>query len=247
MRGLDTIFFDLDGTLLPMDMNDFLKMYLFEVGRAFSDVDTKALIAHILEATQFMLENDGKKTNSEVFAEKFASKMDGRIDAYLDRFEKFYDEGYLNLRNFVYPNPLVKNSIEKLKGKGYKLVVATNPIFPLKAVIHRIIWADLNPSDFHHITSFEKNRFCKPNINFFLEVLDSIGKEAYHCLMVGNDVQEDLAAGKAGLRTYLITDHMINRNEETFVSTYIGDYKDFFKFVEKLPYVVKGDASDWTL
>lgn len=236
MRGVDTILFDLDGTLLPMDMKEFLKMYLYEVGREFEDLaDTKTFIAHLMEATQFMLNNDGKKTNSEVFAEKFAIRMDGRIDGYLERFEKFYDKGYMNLKNFVYPNPLVKNAIETLKNKGYKLVIATNPIFPLKAVIHRIIWADLNPADFQYITSYEKSRYCKPNINFFLEVLDSIGKEAYHCLMVGNDVQEDMAANKAGLHTYLITDHMINRNEETVDCTYTGDYKDFSEFVEKLP------------
>lgn len=238
MKGVDTILFDLDGTLLPMDMNEFLKMYLYEVGRAFADLaDTKAFIAYLLEATQYMLNNDGQKTNSEAFAEKFASRMDGRIDAYLERFERFYDEGYMNLKNYVYPNPLVKKAIETLKNKGYKLVIATNPIFPQKAVIHRIIWADLNPLDFQYITSFEKNRYCKPNINFFLEVLDSIGKEAYHCLMVGNDVQEDLAAYKAGLHTYLITDHMINRNEEKVTSTYTGGYRNFFEFVEKLPCV----------
>jgi FMN phosphatase YigB (HAD superfamily) len=239
MRGVDTILFDLDGTLLPMEMNVFLRMYFYEVGRAFTDMsDPKTFVSHLLEATQFMLNNDGKKTNSEVFAEKFSRKINGQMDIYLERFEKFYDEGYLNLKNYVYPNPLVKKAVETLKNKGYKLVIATNPIFPQKAVIHRVSWAGLNPSDFIYITSFEKSRYCKPNINFFLEVLDSIGKEAYHCLMVGNDVQEDLAAYKAGMHTYLITDHMINRNEEKVISTFTGDYKEFFGFVEKLPCVV---------
>ena len=238
MQGVDTILFDLDGTLLPMDMNEFLKRYLHEVASAFADMsDQMKLITYLLESTQYMLNNDGAKTNSEVFAEKFSSMMNGQIDIYLERFERFYDEGYINLKNFVYPNPLVKKSIDILKTKRYKLVIATNPIFPLKAVIHRIMWADLNPSDFSYITSYEKNRFCKPNINFFFEVLDAIEKEAYHCLLVGNDVQEDLAGGKAGLSTYLITDHMINRNEETVVSTYVGDYNDFLKFAEKLPYI----------
>jgi len=239
MRELDTILFDLDGTLLPMDMNVFLKAYLYEVGNAFADMaDPKLFIDHLLEATQFMLENNGKKVNSEVFAEKFSRSMDGRFKDYLKRFETFYDDGYLNLKAYVYPNPLIKKSVGILKDKGYKLVIATNPIFPLKAVIHRIMWADLAPSDFYYITSYEKNRFCKPNVNFFIEVLDAIGKEAYHCLMVGNDVQEDLAAIKAGLQTYLITDHMINRYAEELTSTYTGNYMQFFDFVGRLPYIV---------
>ncbi|MDD2504058.1 MAG: hypothetical protein PHG58_09485 [Clostridia bacterium] len=34
---LDTILFDLDGTLLPMDMNEFIRIYFGELGKALQD------------------------------------------------------------------------------------------------------------------------------------------------------------------------------------------------------------------
>lgn len=238
MSGFDTVIFDLDGTLLPMDMNVFLKTYLHEISNAFMDIyEPRAFVSHLMNATQHVLSNDGRKKNSELFFEKFELLIDRPLDIFIERFECFYDNEFENLRKVVYPNSYVKESIEILKSKGYRLAIATNPIFPRKAVEKRILWAELDPNDFVYISSFEKNSFCKPHSNFFIEVLDAIGKEAYDCLMVGNDVQEDLAAEKVGIKTYLITDHLINRLEVVAKSAHKGDYKEFFDFAQKLPIV----------
>ncbi len=115
------------------------------------------------------------------------------------------------------------------------MVVATNPIFPKKAILHRIKWAGFDPEDFMHITSYEESHYCKPKIQFYEEILKKINKIPEECMMVGNNVEEDLIAGELGIKTYLIEDFIINSSNTNFISTYKGNYNDFYKFVNNLP------------
>ena len=63
-----TILFDLDGTLLPMNMAAFEKAYFTGLCKKMADhIEPKALYHHIWEGTKRMIRNDGKKTNQEVF------------------------------------------------------------------------------------------------------------------------------------------------------------------------------------
>ena len=57
---------------------------------------------------------------------------------------------FLMLKSVCHKNKYIHKSIELLKDKGYNLVVATNPLFPLKAILHRIQWAGLS-ADISHI------------------------------------------------------------------------------------------------
>jgi len=182
-----------------------------------------------------MINNLEPRPNEEKFMEHFAKlvKTDD-LSLYKEKFDLFYDDKFDKVRECVEEVSLIKDSIEILKSKGYNLVVATNPIFPIKAIQKRIEWAGLNIEDFSYITCYQKNCYCKPHIQFYEEVLDAIGKDPEECYMVGNDVQEDLVAGDLGIETYLITNYMINRNNEEINSTYQGTYEDFYKFVKEL-------------
>jgi len=165
----------------------------------------------------------------------FSKRVNGSLDAYTERFDEFYDTKFLKTREAVSENENIKNSINLLKEKGYTLAIATNPLFPKKAISHRIKWAGLNENDFSYITNYENNHFCKPQIRFYEEVLKDTGKNPHECMMVGNDVKEDLVAGKLGIKTYLIKDHILHNNEDEIVADYIGEYKDFYEFVVNLP------------
>jgi hypothetical protein len=46
----------------------------------------------------------------------------------------------------------------------------------------------------------------------------------------GYDVQEDLVAGKLGIKTFLIRDNIIHRTDEQIYADYIGYYDDFLNF-----------------
>ncbi len=232
---MNTILFDLDGTLLPLDMQKFTEIYFHELGYMFKDmIDPKLLVKYIWTATEEMVRNTEYKTNEEVFMNKFSQLIGGDISKYTKRFDAFYDTHFLKTREAVQSQLLIKESIELLKEKNYKLVVATNPLFPRKAIYHRIEWAGLDLKDFEYVTSYEDNHYCKPQLHFYKEILDVIGKAPEQCMMVGNDVQEDLIALNLGLKTFFIRNYMIHRTQDEIDCTYEGNYEDFYNFVKGL-------------
>lgn len=235
---MNTVLFDLDGTLLPMDMDLFTRIYFKELGEFFADlIDPKEMINSVLIATLEMISNIEDRSNEEVFTAGFGRLIEsiGRLETFQQRFQKFYDTAYTETKNAVSEMPCMQKSVEILREKGYELVIATNPLFPLKAIEHRIRWAGFEPSDFSYISYFEKNHFCKPQIEFYTEVLRDIGKKPEECLMVGNDVQEDVIAGRLGIGVYLITNQMLHRTGEDIKADHIGTYEDFYGFVKDLP------------
>ena len=232
---LDTILFDLDGTLLPLDMQKFTEIYFNEMGYMFKDmIEPKLLVKHVWAATQEMVANTEYKTNEEVFMKKFSELIGGDIYKYMEQFDDFYDTLFHKTREAAQCQSSIREIVDMLKAKNYKLVVATNPLFPRKAIHHRIEWAGLDLEDFIYITSYEDNHYCKPQLHFYREILEKIGKRPEQCMMVGNDVQEDLIALKLGIKTFLVKNHMIHRTEETIDSTYEGNYEDFYDFVNNL-------------
>ena len=71
--------------------------------------------------------------------------------------------------------------------------------------------AGLDADDFGLITTYEDYSCCKPNIEYFRTVLDELSLDPAECLMVGNDVEEDLVVRDLGVKTYLVTDTMEKR------------------------------------
>lgn len=241
---MNTILFDLDGTLLPFKWEDFEKEYFNKVAKKLNFLFTpNKSIEYILNSTMEMIKNtDSSKTNEEVFMENFCKLSGQEIKKMRDIFNDFYEKEYCDLSIMFKPCELIKKSVEILKNKGYELVVATNPIFPKKALIKRINWAGLDEKDFILITSFENMHYCKPQIKYYEEIINMIDKKPTECMMVGNDVNEDLIAGKIGIKTFLITDYLINKNNIKPKANYIGNYKDFYSFVLTLPYVSNDKA-----
>lgn len=234
---INTILFDLDGTLLPMDLKVFEKVYFGSLAKHFTDKhDIHGFIELIWSATKAMVANTEYRTNEEVFMEALKLSVREQLDEYQARFARFYQTDFDAVKMAVSKNEDVLQAVRILKEKGYQLVLATNPLFPRLAIQKRIDWAGLNIEDFSYITSFEDNHYCKPQPKFYQEVLSEIGKTPAECLMVGNDTYEDLIAGKLNIATYLIEDHAIVR-DHALQPTYQGTYKDFLAFAEQLPKV----------
>ena len=103
-------------------------------------------------------------------------------------------------------------AIRMLKEKGITVGLATNPIFPAIATESRIRWAGLDPEDFAFYTTYENIGLCKPNPDYYREAAARAGVSPEECLMVGNDIEEDMVAcEKAGMRGFLLTDCLIDR------------------------------------
>ena len=84
------------------------------------------------------------------------------------------------------------------------------------------------------ITTFEDCHYCKPNLNYYTEILGKLGLKAEECAMVGNDVSEDMIAEKLGMKVFLLTDYIINK-ENKDISVYPnGGFDQLKEFIEKL-------------
>ena len=67
-----TYFFDLDGTLLPMDQDQFVRSYFSRLAMKMAGkIDPKQLVETIWKGTAAMVGNDGSSTNERVFWQVF--------------------------------------------------------------------------------------------------------------------------------------------------------------------------------
>jgi FMN phosphatase YigB (HAD superfamily) len=219
-----------------MDMDEFVQKYFHEMGKMFHDlIDGRVLAKHVMECTELMVKNGEDRRNENVFFTRFSELVDGDLAVYQARFDEFYDTRFLNARSATHQSEFMIKAVKLLQDKGYELVLATNPLFPIKANHHRIHWAGLSPDDFSYISSFESNKYCKPNLEYYREVLSGIDRSAEECMMVGNDALEDMVAAKLGIKTYLIEDHLLNKHNVEIKADHRGRYEDFYVFVQALP------------
>lgn len=234
---IDTLLFDLDGTLLPLDMEEFTLKYFKELCIKFSSIfEPKKLQEAVWSSTKYMVNNlEKEKTNKDCFFEDFQKRVNHDLEKLFPIFDEFYNKDFVNIKDIVNKNPIVKEAVEILKSKGYDLVIATNPLFPKEAIYHRIDWAGLKTTDFKLITTYENMHFCKPNIEYYEEILSLINKKPDNAIMVGNDVQEDIVSSVLGIKTFLIEDCLIDRKSPAYKSDYRGSMDDFYSFVKKLP------------
>ena len=207
------IFFDLDGTLLPMDFEVFTKAYFKELCIVLAQfgIAPEQAIGAVWSGTEAMITNDGQRTNKELFWEKFHESVGkGDIDAYVAATDPFYDEGFHKVKAVTGENPLAREAVEAAGRNGRTVVLATNPLFPRLAQISRLSWIGLKGEDFALITDYETDSYCKPNPKYYLSVCERIGVAPEECLMVGNDESDDMmGASEAGLDCYLVTDCLI--------------------------------------
>lgn len=231
--GIKAVLFDLDGTLLPMNQEKFTKGYFKELSSVLSPlgVAPKLLVDAVWDGTKAMIKNDGQKQNVEVFWERFANVTQMNIENFRTASDRFYINEFNNVRALTGENPLALTALEIAHQKDRKVVLATNPIFPLDGQKSRLSWIGLKAEDFELVTSYESDSFCKPNPQYYFSICERIGISPEECIMIGNDETEDMyAATKAGMSAYLVTDCRI----ESQTYPWQGNRGTFSEMIEML-------------
>jgi HAD superfamily hydrolase (TIGR01549 family) len=154
-----------------------------------------------------------------------------------NKFENFYINDFPLVKNSCGFDKRANEVIKFLKSKGYRLILATNPIFPRIATEQRIKWAGLDINDFEFVTTYENSSFSKPNLKYYLEILEKNDCKVENCLMVGNDVAEDMIINKLGVDVFLLTRDLINKNNEDINNYPNGNYDDLLEYVSKKIYL----------
>lgn len=233
---IKTVLFDLDGTLLPMDLNAFVKDYMGRLTQflALHGDDPKLVLKALWTATDAMVGNDGSVVNKVVFWQVF-NEILGR-DAQQDEvlYDEFYRTDFQKSRGSCGFAPDAATTVRQIRAMGCGVVLATNPFFPRIATYSRIRWAGMEPEDFDWITTYENSRYCKPNLDYYREILDKLNLNSRECLMVGNDVGEDMVAGDLGMHTFLMTDCLINKTGLDISQYPKGGFPELLHYIRSL-------------
>ena len=211
--NITTILFDLDGTLLPMDQEVFVKRYfsLLAAKAAPRGYEPQKLVQSVWAGTAAMVKNDGSCRNEQAFWNTFAQIYGQQALADKPLFDEFYAREFQQAQDSCGFNPEAAQAVYSIKAAGYRVALATNPIFPAIATQSRIRWAGLEPEDFALYTTYENSCYCKPNLDYYRAIVSQMDVQPEECLMVGNDVAEDMVARKLGMQVFLLTDCLINK------------------------------------
>ena len=234
---IKAVLFDLDGTLLPMDQDLFVKTFSGMLAKKMEtekNYDGRLFGKAVWGSIGAMSVNDGKKTNEELFWDVYCGVMgpDGRKDE--ADFLYFYENEFQKTKEVCGYDKRADEIIKLVKSKGLTAALATNPLFPRVSTESSVRWAGLDKEDFALITTFEDYSYCKPNLNYYRQVIEKLGVEPQECVMVGNDVSEDMIAQQLGMKVFLLTDCIINK-ENKDISVYPnGGFDQLKEFIENL-------------
>ena len=228
------VMFDLDGTLLPFDQKEFVKAYFGGLAKKLAPhgYDPEKVINGIWAGAAAMAKNDGSRKNEEVWWESFVNIFGERALADIPIFEEYYEKDFDSVKSVCGYEPMAKEIIDMLHARGVRTVLATNPMFPSIATEKRMSWAGLTPKDFEIFTTYENYSSCKPNLAYYKEILAKTDCLPEECVMVGNDVREDMVAGKLGMKVFLLTDHLLNPDEEDISAYPNGGFPELRAFLE---------------
>ncbi len=228
-----TVLFDLDGTLLPMEQERFLKAYFGGLTKHLAPYgyDPEELVKGLWNGTAAMVKNNGPKTNEAVFWNTFEKQFGGRVRNDIEHFDSFYRDHFDAVAKSCGNTPEARRIIDGLHARGVRTVLATNPLFPAIATEKRMGWVGLTPADFTFYTTYENATSCKPNPNYYRSILQTIGDAPEDCLMVGNDVDEDMIAETLGMKVFLLTDCLINRHNADLERYPHGGFPELIQFL----------------
>jgi len=227
------VLFDLDGTLLQVEMRSFIPRYVAGFHACCSDlVDYDPLQRAMRAGIHLLLETEcGRRSNEERLFAFLADRLQLGEGLLRERFARFLDTGLEPLADAILEIPEAVSLLECCRKAQVPLVLATNPVFPQALIAARCRWAGLDLDHFVLVTSFENSRYCKPQRGYFSEVAVRLGVDPRDCLMVGNDTSHDLSATEIGMTTWLVDSYLLERDGPTWEPDYRGSHQELLDFL----------------
>ncbi|MFT3895758.1 MAG: HAD hydrolase-like protein [Anaerolineales bacterium] len=202
-----TLLFDLDDTLLDTNINEFVSVYFKALAKhLFGRVSPDAMVKALMHGTELMYVSENpSRTLQDIFEEHFYPALGIPKQELTDAIEDFYDNVFPTFGTMTRVRPDAAPLIDWALAQGFRVAIATDPLFPQKATWHRIRWAGIEPEKLELISTFEHFHFTKTHPAYYAEVLGRLGWPDGPVLMVGNDIDRDLLpAHKLGLKTYFV-------------------------------------------
>ena len=202
-----TLLLDLDDTLIDTNLNTFVPAYFQAFGQHMAGrIAPEVMLRALISGTNLMNESeDPTQTLEEIFDARFYPKLGIAKQDLIEVIEDFYDNIFPALASHTKQRAEAVVLIEWALSRGFRVAIATDPLFPRKATYHRVRWAGIDPDNVELISTVEHFHFTKTHPAYYAEVLGRLGWPDGPILMVGNDVDRDLTpAHRLGLATYFI-------------------------------------------
>lgn len=207
---IKAVLLDLDNTLLLNPDRRFAVAYLQSIDTHFESLWGQPHLSQVvMQGLATMLgSRDMQQTNTTVALEAIREAVGRSVDEVQAAFDQFYSQRYPQLADCIEPVAAAPGLIQYLRQQDIAVVIATNPIYPEKAVQQRMAWANL-PDDkdiYALITHGDNMHFAKPNAAYYGEILARVGIEPDEAIMIGDSQENDIQpAAQIGIHTYHIT------------------------------------------
>jgi len=238
LRNIRAIFFDLDGTLLEVEMDRFIPAYLRGLsGHLAEEGGSPGEIARLLLSTtgELLRGGNGHDSNEEAFLAALQQRLGIDREAFARRLGDYCADGLTALAPLTRPIPLARPILQTCFERGLTVAVATNPVFPRPVVDARLRWGQLDDFPFRQVTTIENSRHCKPDPRYFADLMDALGVVPAECVMVGNDALQDLAARRVGIATFLVDTYLVPRSSRREPpADFRGGHEELLEFVARL-------------
>ena len=238
MKKITTVLFDLDGTLIRMDQDEFIKVYFATIVSKLSSLgyDGELVYNALCEAVRATIRNDGTMINEERFWSTLEFNMPGLRGQAKSVIDDFYAHDFVKVIEASCDKyPRAKEIVDLVKSRGLRPVLATNPLFPIIATYKRMEFGGLCAEDFDYVTAYENSSYCKPDPNYLRELLYKLHLSADECVMIGNDTRDDCrTADPLGIPVFLLTECLINRDNVDLSAYPHGDFDKLVEYLENL-------------
>lgn len=234
-----TLLIDLDDTLLENPLEVFLPAYLQALSSHLQEFAPSEKIISSLQAgtRQMTLNNQPDCSLEDVFASVFYPQVGLPPASLKSAIDDFYQRIFPVIRQYTRPVPGAVRLVEEAFARGYRVAIATTPLFPAAATLQRLEWAGL-PADrypFNIVASFETFHFAKPNPAFLAETLARMGWPDGPVVMVGDDLKNDiLPALHLELPAYWLRGNA-SQLPEAAVPRTAGDLEGLLPWLEQHP------------
>ncbi len=235
-----TLLLDLDDTLLINPLKPFMEGYLRLLSQHLSQyVDPKVMVDRMIKSTDRMIEKiHPYQTLKMVFDADFYPALGLDQEELQPVIESFYTDVFPELKSITAPRLDAIEAVSQAFSSGYKVVVATNPLFPAIATSQRLEWAGLPETKylFDLVTSYESMHFAKPNNHYYTEILAQLGWPDQPVCMVGNSYDFDILPPHClGIPGYLVeNDHDPDQHKKNEQDVKSGPFTGLLPWLKEL-------------
>lgn len=237
---IKAVLFDMDDTLLDIDLGAFMMKYFSHEARILGKIAKKNPVTFGVPFSRSYLAISSNKrtdnvTNGKLFSDTFFEQTgipltDPVISEATSYFEREILPGLNDNVIHARPRPGGIEAIEEAQSLGLVVALATNPSFNEDCVRCRMGWAGVGDVGFARVSHMHNSTRLKPDARFYEEFIAALGLEPSQCLMVGNDASRDFPRPPCGLPTAYVGHGRPRR------ATWRGDMS---KLADALPGIVE--------